>query len=178
MMKTKIVCMLLLCKSLCALDLESQTRNNYFGNWWQLATFHIGSSIELNTPSGGAMGLNIGASTGWNYLFHNDIDIGLRAKYLYANTSISTHSFGAMLYVHSWKQPNAGLFSFALGGGMISANRAGHSALGGYVEVGVALFKFFPINGDLLYRASFYPVNNALAMAEMVHGIQIVFGFL
>lgn len=176
-MKTTIVCVLLLCKSLCALDLESQARNNYFGNWWQLASFHIGSNIDLNTLNGGAMGLNVGASVGWNYLFHSGVDIGLRAKYLYAKTAVSTHSLGAMLYVHSWGKPSAGLFSFALGSGLLVSHWQDRSSFGGYIEMGVALFKFVPVNADLLYRASFYPVNNALAMAEMVHSIQIVFAF-
>ena len=159
------------------LDPQTQARNDYFGNWWQLASFHIGSSIDFNTPNGGAMGINIGASAGKNYVFLNDLDIGVRAKYLYAKTAVSTHSLGAMLYVHSWNKPNAGLFSFALGGGMLAAHRLDSSVFGGYIEVGVALFKFFPVNADLLYCASFYPVNNPLAMAEMTHGIHIVFGF-
>lgn len=161
-----------------ALDEKSAMQTNYLGNWWQLASFHLGSSIDLNTPNGGAMGLSIGASAGWNYLFLNDVDIGVRGKYLYSNAYASTHSLGAMLYAHSWGQPNAGLFSFALGGGLLITHTPSDQSAGGYVEVGLAGFKFFPVNVDLLYRASFYPAGNALGMAEMVHGIQIISSFL
>lgn len=169
---------LLLALPLSALDDKTRDRTSYMGNLWQLASFHLGSSIDLNTPSGGAMGLSLGASAGWNYLFLTDVDIGMRGKYLYSSSHASTHSLGAILYVHSWEPPNDGLFSFALGGGMLIAHAKGSQALGGYVEVGLAGFKFFPVNVDLLYRASFYPAGNALGMAEMVHGIHIISSFL
>ncbi|OBV29771.1 hypothetical protein BKN38_01435 [Helicobacter sp. CLO-3] len=163
---------LMLATNLCALDAERESRNNKLGNWWQIATFHIGSSIDINTPNGGAMGLNIGGSAGWNYIFLSDVDMGARFKYLYSNAYASTHSLGAMLYIHT---ANDDMFSLALGGGVLFTNQGGQSATGSYVEVGVGLFKFFPVNGDLLYRASFYPASNPLGMSEMVHGIQIVF---
>lgn len=170
--------LLLLALPLSALDEKTRDRTSYLGNLWQLASFHLGSSIDLNTPSGGAMGLSLGASAGWNYLFLNDVDIGVRGRYLYSGSYASTHALGAILYVHSWNPPNEGLFSFALGGGMLITHTRESQTLGGYVEVGLAGFKFFPVNIDLLYRASFYPVGNALGMAEMVHGIQIISSFL
>lgn len=165
---------LMLTTKLCALDAERESRNNKFGNWWQLATFHIGSSIDINTPNGGVMRLNIGGSAGWNYIFLSDVDMGVRLKYLYfdGHAYASTHSLGAMLYIHS---ANNDIFSLALGGGVLFTNQGGQSATGSYMEVGVGYFKFFPVNGDLLYRASFYSASNPLGMSEMVHGIQIVF---
>ena len=150
----------------------------HYGNLFQVATFHIGTGIDFNVPNGGDMGLILGGSTGWNYLFLSDVDIGLRFKYLYTGTDVATHSVGVIMYAHSWNMPNNGLFSFALGGGMLVASHNLQYDIGGYIELGTAFLKsFFPINGDLLYRASFYPQENPFGMDEMVHSIQIVFGF-
>lgn len=178
-MKKFILIFILFFDKFIALDLD----RNFYGNVLQYATFHIGSATDINTPNNGAQGLILGVSGGMNYIFVNDdsqSDIGLRGKYLFSNAYGNTHSIGFVTYIslpeHITKSGR--IFSFIIGGGGAITNVAKKSAGGGYVEFGVSLCKFFPINLDLTYRASFYEEVNALKMSPMVHGINLVFNIL
>lgn len=159
---------------------------NYGGNYdWrmlgggplQLFSFHFGTSSSINHNK--ALGYNVGASIGWNYLssFYNTMegidhifDIGIRMKYSFSDATIKTHAIGAEIYLHfpcsttdlfrNAPQP----FSLIIGGGSIFVRPENMSLQqnlnGGYVEVGVGVFKYFPININFLYRWSFFHANS------------------
>lgn len=145
----------------------------------------------------------IGASLGVMYANPEDdreLDYGWRVRYLYAYSPKlrrDTHYIGALLYLHPFPNPYHRFsgaiqthkdcedrpdgyptpFSFVLGSGAsIVSNHFGQS-VGGYIEMGVAFFKWFPLNAELLYRASFYP-SNPYHLETITHSLQVVFAFL
>lgn len=175
---------------------------NYGGNYdWrmlgggplQLVSFHIGTNTSINRNS---TGYNIGGSVGWNYLssFYNAFDgidhifdMGVRVKYMFNDSIIKSHLVGTELYFH-FPCSTTDLFrhapqplSLIIGGGAIFAknntqaqNLSLNETTGYYVEVGVGLFKYFVINANLLYRASFFQPN-ALNIQPIEHNFLVEF---
>ena len=167
----------------------------FFGNYWQIATFHIGANMmqELNsTQDNTNVVRDMGVSVGFNYSFLEDscydcdkiinFDFGWRLKYLHSKGDNVTHSVGAILYFHPYPQKmiynTAQPFSIALGGGYANTKLLDkRNAEGGYVEVGIALFKYFAINIDILYRATFY-ANKANLNSRATHSVSFMLNIL
>ncbi|MBR2494308.1 hypothetical protein [Helicobacter sp.] len=144
----------------------------------------------------------VGASAGVMYMNPEDdreLDYGWRVRYLFSHSpklDRSTHYIGALLYLHPFPNPYhraSGAiqthkdcedkpdgyptpFSFVLGSGLsVQSNPYGQS-VGGYMESGIALFKWFPLNAELIYRISFYPSNPYFE--SITQSIQLVFTIL
>ncbi|WP_233714254.1 hypothetical protein [Helicobacter trogontum] len=176
---------------------------NYGGNYdWrmlgggplQLVSFHIGTSTSINRNF---TGYNLGGSVGWNYLssFYNAFegvdhifDMGIRFKYMFNDSAIKSHLIGTELYFH-FPCSTTNLFrhapqpiSLVVGGGAIFAehnttrlqNLSLGETTGYYVEVGIGLFKYFVINANLLYRASFFQ-SNTLNIQPIEHNLLVEF---
>lgn len=164
------------------------------GSILQMASFHIGGDFLISRLNSGALGadnkkfaMSLGGSVGWNYFEIDDeeIDYGLRIKYLYTKSDYKTHSVGVIGYLHPYTYPitrkNQSLIqplSFLLGGGYSYAQTPhGHSFSGGYVEAGFALFKYFPLNLDIIYRAGFYGKKSGIGN-QMTHSVSLMFNVL
>ena len=164
------------------------------GSILQMATFHIGGDFLISRLNSGALGadnkkfaLSLGGSVGWNYFEIEDeeIDYGLRLKYLYTKSDYKTHSVGVIGYLHPYTYPitrrNQSFIqplSFLAGGGYITSKSPnGTSIDGGYVEAGFALFKYFPLNLDIIYRASFYGKKSGIGN-QMTHSVSLMFNVL
>lgn len=144
----------------------------------------------------------VGVSAGVMYMNPEDdreLDYGWRVRYLFSHSpqlGANTHYIGAALYLHPFPNPYhraSGAiqthkdcedkpdgyptpFSFVLGGGLsVQSNPYGQS-VGGYIEGGLALFKWFPLNAELLYRVSFYP--SSPYFESITQSIQLVFTIL
>lgn len=172
---------------------NSEETKMFYGNILQMATFHIGAKFLTSRLDSGALGadnkkvaMDLGVSVGWNYFEAEDeeIDMGLRLKYLYTKSDYKTHSVGLVAYLHPYTYPimyNSPIiqpFSFVLGGGYSnSTSPHGHSFNGGYVEAGIALFKYFPLNLDIIYRASFYGKKSGIK-AQTTHSVSLLFSVL
>ncbi|WP_407379141.1 hypothetical protein [Helicobacter sp.] len=144
----------------------------------------------------------VGVSAGVVYMNpedDRDLDYGWRVRYLFSHSSqlrANTHYIGAALYLHPFPNPYhraSGAiqthkdcedkpdgyptpFSFVLGSGLsVQGNPYGQS-VGGYIEGGLALFKWFPLNAELLYRVSFYP--SSPYFESITQSIQLVFTLL
>lgn len=145
----------------------------------------------------------IGAHIGVTYMNPEDwheLDYGWRIKYLFSyapKVQRDSHYIGAFFYLHPFPNPYhkfAGAiqthtdcygapdgyptpFSLVLGSGVaISKNPLG-SVVGGYIELGIAFFKWFPVNAEVLYRLSLYPSNHYY-IETATHSINIVFNIL
>ncbi|MGX2972704.1 hypothetical protein [Helicobacter sp. T3_23-1059] len=144
----------------------------------------------------------VGTSLGLNYMNpdnEREFDYGWRVRYGYmATPSLErvSHLIGAFVYLHPSPNPYhrflgaiqthkdcQGLpdgyptpFSFVLGtGAIITKNPYGY-AQGGYIEAGIAFFKWFPFNAELIYRISFYPPNiRQKHIEEITHSLNVVF---
>ena len=171
---------------------NSEETKMFYGNILQMATFHIGANFltsRLNNALGvdnKKVAMDLGVSVGWNYFEAEDeeIDMGLRLKYLYTKSDYKTHSVGLMAYLHPYTYPimyNSPIIqplSFLLGGGYSnSTSPHGASFNGGYVEAGIALFKYFPLNLDIIYRATFYGKKGGVG-AQTAHSISLMFNIL
>lgn len=172
---------------------NSEETKMFYGNILQMATFHIGADFlnnGLNTTlgkDGKKVAMDIGVSVGWNYFEAEDeeIDFGLRLKYLYTKTSNKTHSVGLVLYLHPYTYPltyNSPIIqplSFLLGAGYTNAQTPYNTNFnGGYIEAGIALFKYFPLNLDIIYRASFYAKNSLSKQSQTTHSVSLLFSIL
>lgn len=144
----------------------------------------------------------VGISAGVMYMNPEDdreLDYGWRVRYLFSHSPKlhrNTHYIGAALYLHPFPNPyhraSGALqthkdcegkpdgyptpFSFVLGGGLSVQSNAYAQSVGGYVEGGLALFKWFPLNAELLYRISFYP--SSPYFESITQSIQLVFTIL
>ncbi len=166
------------------------------GSILQMATFHIGGDFLISRLSGmpsqniaadnKKFVMSLGGSVDWNYFEIEDeeIDYGLRLKYLYTKSDYKTHSVGVVGYMHPYTYPivrNSRLIqplSFLVGGGYtISKAPNGTSFNGGYVEAGIALFKYFPLNLDIIYRASFYGKKSGIGN-QLTHSVSLMFSVL
>ncbi|MGX2982156.1 hypothetical protein [Helicobacter sp. 23-1045] len=171
---------------------NSEETKMFYGNILQMATFHIGANFltsRLNNALGAdnkKVAMDLGVSVGWNYFEAEDeeIDMGLRLKYLYTKSDYKTHSVGLVAYLHPYTYPimyNSPIIqplSFLLGGGYSnSTSPRGHSFNGGYVEAGVALFKYFPLNLDIIYRATFYGKKGGIG-AQTTHSVSLMINVL
>lgn len=153
---------------------------NYGGNYdWrmlgggplQVISFQVGTSSSLS--HGGRFNYSIGGSIGWNYLssFYNLLDsvqhifdVGLRFKYQFSREPLLSHSIGVETYFHlpfsttqAFKRvPQPLSLILGAGGTLVRPDKTRPYLGGGYVEVGLGLAKFFPINVNLIYRWSFF----------------------
>lgn len=144
----------------------------------------------------------VGASAGVMYMNPEDdreLDYGWRVRYLFSHSAefqTNTHYIGALLYLHPFPNPYhraSGAiqthrdcedkpdgyptpFSFVLGSGLSLRSNPYGQSVGGYIEGGIALFKWFPLNAELLYRISFYPSN--AHFEPITQSIQLVFTIL
>lgn len=144
----------------------------------------------------------VGVSAGVMYMNPEDdreLDYGWRLRYLFSHSPQlhrNTHYIGAAFYLHPFPNPYhraSGAiqthkdcedkpdgyptpFSFVLGGGLSLQSNAHAQSVGGYMEGGIALFKWFPINAELLYRVSFYP--SSPYFETITQSIQLVFTIL
>ena len=144
---------------------------------------------------------SVGAHAGVTYMNPEDtreFDYGWRIKYLFAHSSQldrNSHYVGAMVYLHPFPNPYHRLsgaiqthtdclgvpdgyptpFSFVIGSGAVIDTSYLGQSVGGYIEVGVALFKWFRINSEILYRVHLCPHN---AIETTRHSINIVFNIL
>lgn len=149
-----------------------------------------------------ALNWGVGTSLGLNYMNpdnEREFDYGWRIRYGYMATPSQkrdSHLIGASVYLHPSPNPYhrflgaiqthkdcQGLpdgyptpFSFVLGtGAIITKNPYGY-AQGGYIEAGIAFFKWFPFNAELIYRISFYPPSvRQVYIEEITHSLNIVF---
>lgn len=173
---------------------NSEETKMFYGNILQMATFHIGANFLNNGLESVGFGrdskkvaMDIGVSVGWNYFEAEDeeIDVGLRLKYLYTKTSNKTHSVGLIMYLHPYTYPltyNSPIIqplSFLIGAGYTNSQTPfNHSFNGGYIEAGIALFKYFPLNLDIIYRASFYAKNQITKQSQTTHSVSLLFSIL
>lgn len=144
----------------------------------------------------------VGISAGVMYMNPEDdreLDYGWRVRYLFSHSAefqANTHYIGALLYLHPFPNPyhraSGALqthkdcegkpdgyptpFSFVLGSGLSLRSNPYGQSVGGYIEGGIALFKWFPLNAELLYRISFYPSN--AHFEPITQSIQLVFTIL
>ncbi len=175
---------------------NSEETKMFYGNILQMATFHIGANFLTSRLSGAPsqniaadnkkVAMDLGVSVGWNYFEAEDeeIDLGLRLKYLYSKSDYKTHSVGLVGYLHPYTYPimyNSPIIqplSFLIGGGYTTSKAPnGTSFNGGYVEAGIALFKYFPLNLDIIYRASFYGKKSGIG-AQNTHSVSLMFNIL
>ncbi|MGX3012143.1 hypothetical protein ACWIUD_11435 [Helicobacter sp. 23-1044] len=171
---------------------NSEETKMFYGNILQMATFHIGANFltsRLNNALGAdnkKVAMDLGVSVGWNYFEAEDeeIDMGLRLKYLYTKSDYKTHSVGLVAYLHPYTYPimyNSPIIqplSFLLGGGYSnSTSPHGANFNGGYVEAGVALFKYFPLNLDIIYRATFYGKKGGIS-PQTTHSVSLMINVL
>ena len=163
------------------------------GSILQMVSFHAGGDFLISRLNSGALGadnkrfaLNLGGSVGWNYFEIEDeeIDYGLRLKYNYTKSDYKTHSIGVVGYMHPYTYPivrNTRFIqplSFLVGAGYsYSQTPHGHNFSGGYVEAGIALFKYFPLNLDIVYRASLYGAKNGVG-AQTTHSVSLMINIL
>lgn len=165
------------------------------GSVLQMASFHIGGDFPIAHLNSGALGadkkkygLILGGSVGWNYfeIEDDELDFGLRIKYNYTKTDYTTHSVGVISYIHPYTYPimRGSHFiqplSFLLGAGYSNSKAPqGHSFDGGYIEAGIALFKYFPLNLDIIYRASLYGKKNGINSSnQLTHSVSLVVNIL
>lgn len=170
-----------------------------------LSILSLQTAFEYSQNLSLGVGANIGVSYVWindDRLF----DIGWRIKYLYLDSSVfeknnnlakKTHLAGALLYIHPF--PNAYYratgaiithkdcegqndgyptpFSFLIGAGAnFSSNNLGN-ANGGYIEAGIAFFKWFPLNAEISYRVNFLEKNN-FGLDKISHSIVFALNIL
>ncbi|WP_304210927.1 hypothetical protein [Helicobacter canis] len=166
------------------------------------ADFNALDSSAQNQARTAATTPIVGASAGVMYMNPEDdreLDYGWRVRYLFSHSPKlhrNTHYIGAALYLHPFPNPyhraSGALqthkdcegkpdgyptpFSFVLGGGLSVQSNAYAQSVGGYVEGGLALFKWFPLNAELLYRISFYP--SSPYFESITQSIQLVFTIL
>lgn len=172
---------------------NSEETKMFYGNILQMATLHIGANFLTSRINNDLLGVDnkkvafdVGVSVGWNYFEAEDekIDFGLRLKYLYTKSDYKTHSVGLLGYLHPYTYPiiyNSPVIqplSFLIGGGYTTSKAPyGASLNGGYVEAGIALFKYFPLNLDIIYRASFYGKKSGVGN-QMTHSVSLMFSVL
>ena len=172
---------------------NSEETKMFYGNILQMATLHIGADFLTSRINNNLLGvdnkkvaMDLGVSVGWNYFEAEDeeIDFGLRLKYLYTKSDYKTHSVGLVGYLHPYTYPiiyNSPVIqplSFLVGGGYTTTKAPnGISLNGGYVEAGIALFKYFPLNLDIIYRASFYGKKSGIG-ANTTHSVSLMFNIL
>ena len=157
---------------------------------------------NANATKDSRLNWGIGTSLGLNYMNPDNerrFDYGWRIAYAYMHTpSIkrSSHLIGASIYLHPEPNPYhrflgavwthkdcQGLpdgyptpFSFVLGAGAILSSNQYGSAQGGYIQIGIAFFKWFPLNAEIIYRASFYPPSaKERYFEEITHSLNFVF---
>ena len=169
----------------------------------QILSLHAGVGADFNALDSSAPSKPrlvdttplVGISAGVMYMNPEDdreLDYGWRVRYLFSHSPKlhrNTHYICAALYLHrasgalqthkdcegkpdGYPTP----FSFVLGGGLSVQSNAYAQSVGGYVEGGLALFKWFPLNAELLYRISFYPSN--AHFEPITQSIQLVFTIL
>ncbi|WP_288644294.1 hypothetical protein [uncultured Helicobacter sp.] len=153
------------------------------------------SSIQTRINGG------VGASVGVTYVHtddERDFDFGWRIKYFFLDSrhlNQSRHLIGASLYLHPFPNPyhkwsgaiqthkdcedkDDGFptpFSFVIGSGSVIIDDRAQVSAGGYIEAGIAFFKWFVINGEVLYRASFYPLHNQWQTTHSINFILNLF---
>lgn len=163
------------------LIIQNLYAKNYGGNYdWrmigggplQLVSFHIASDTPINSGASGSY--SIGASIGWNYFsalynmlesVEHNFDMGLRVKYLASFSNVRSTLLGAELYLH-FPASNSDIFlnvpqplSLIMGAGAILPYKDS-KVNGYYLEIGLGVAKFFIINMNLLYRASFFSTDS------------------
>lgn len=199
-MMKKLVAVALLCA---IFSIDSLVAANYtrpsekmkflYGSILQMASFHIGGNFLVSRLNSGAFGadskkfaMDLGGSFGWNYFEIDDdeIDFGLRLKYIYTKSDYKTHGVGFITYIHPHTYPilrNSRVIqplSFLAGAGYTNTKTPqGISFNGGYVEAGIALFKYFPLNIDIIYRASLYGKNGGLGN-QITHSVSLMLNVL
>ncbi len=155
------------------------------------------------TSKDSVIGGGVGVSMGDTYVTTDDdrnLDYGWRIKYLFLDSGFAkeqSHLVGGSLYLHPFphahytftgaiqthkdcENRNDGYptpFSFVIGSGANFTRNSLGSQVGGYIEMGIAFFKWFPINAEVLYSVSFFPANHYF-IQEVTHSINIVFTIL
>lgn len=159
---------------------------------------------STNPTKDSRLNWGVGTSLGLNYMNPDNerrFDYGWRIAYAYMRTpSIKrdSHLIGASIYLHPEPNPYhrflgaiwthkdcQGLpdgyptpFSFVLGAGAILSSNPYGDAQGSYIQIGIAFFKWFALNAEIIYRASFYPSSQALKerhFEEITHSLNVVF---
>ncbi len=179
----------------------SESMKLWGGNVMQVLSLQVAMSAESSDNE--KIGFGVGASTGVNYVHTDDdrdLGFGWRIKYLYLDSGAfnqKNHLVGGALYLHPFPNPyhkwsgaiqthkdcenkDDGYptpFSFLIGAGVNIANNNFGSQNGGYIEAGIALFKWFPMNGEIIYRLNIFPKNN-LNFQEIQHSINFILKIL
>lgn len=181
----------------------SELQKIWGGNIMQLISLQAAMSVDFSSPKNNRIGGGAGVSLGMSYAHTDDereVDFGWRIKYLFLDSGAfkqQNHFIGASFYIHPFPNPyhkwsgaiqthkdcenkDDGYptpFSFVIGGGATITHNTFGNANGGYIEAGIALFKWFPINGEILYRLSIFP-QNRFSIQGFQHSINFVLNIL
>ena len=153
----------------------------FSGSILQFVSVDLGLKNQINANNTEVNFIG-GIGVGLTYIpIHKHLAVGTRIRYLYHSDgrNIDTHSLGLLAYLHPFPYIPYKLgfnpISLVFGAGWILCKKELEYANGVYIEAGIALFKFFPVNMEVLYRASFYNQYNSFKINNITHSVNVVF---